>query len=295
MNFPYSDKERAKSRGARWDRVAKKWYFVVKDHDERNFVEWLGTSISTGALDGGMRVNDITPENKKKDSTKISVTSDVKPKKLSLESLPTIAAISRLESSSSRHYIAFDFETSGLPTVRPNGPITQESIRSFDSCRAVSLSAASFSLPDINGGTVEPTLIDTFDTLIIPEGFTIGQESLRIHGISESTARDEGKPIGVALKDFLNYVDETRTLVAHNIHFDQNVLRSEFMRLDMDLSVLDRFQFRCTNELYKKRYKKNIKLVNLYKKVYDNDFENAHASLADAKACGRVYPFCLSL
>ena len=40
-------------------------------------------------------------------------------------------------------YIAFDFETSGLPKGRK--PVTRETLGQYDTCRAVSLSAARFS------------------------------------------------------------------------------------------------------------------------------------------------------
>src|SRR6056300_1632434 len=43
------------------------------------------------------------------------------------------------------NYIAFDFETSGLPTGRRVKRVTKETLSNFDTCRAVSLSAARFS------------------------------------------------------------------------------------------------------------------------------------------------------
>jgi DNA polymerase III epsilon subunit-like protein len=73
-------------------------------------------------------------------------------------------------------YIAFDFETSGLPVGRH--PVTPETIKQFDTCRAVSLSAARFS----NHGR----LIDTFDAMIYPGDFIISQDSVDIHGSMHS-------------------------------------------------------------------------------------------------------------
>ena len=65
-------------------------------------------------------------------------------------------------------YIAFDFETSGLPVGRR--PLTPETIGQYDTCRAVSLSAARFS----NRGR----LMDTFDAIIQPLDFEISQGSI---------------------------------------------------------------------------------------------------------------------
>ena len=75
-------------------------------------------------------------------------------------------------------YIAFDFETSGLPEGRRNVTITPETLKNFDSCRAVSLSAARFS----NNGR----LVDTFDAIIYPDNFIISQDSIDIHGITKN-------------------------------------------------------------------------------------------------------------
>jgi DNA polymerase III epsilon subunit-like protein len=83
-------------------------------------------------------------------------------------------------------YIAFDFETSGLPEGRRNVVITRDNLKNFDTCRAVSLSAARFSQ--------RGRLIDTFDAIILPTDFTISQESINVHGITNEKALQEGRP-----------------------------------------------------------------------------------------------------
>ena len=75
-------------------------------------------------------------------------------------------------------YVAFDFETSGLPGGRK--PVTQETLGQYDSCRAVSLSAARFSS--------RGRLIDTFDAMVYPEGFEISPGSIAVHGITGDMA-----------------------------------------------------------------------------------------------------------
>jgi hypothetical protein len=45
--------------------------------------------------------------------------------------------------------------------------------------------------------------------------------------------------------------------------------------------------------MYKERFFESIKLGNLYKDIFGEEFENAHNSLADCIACGRVYPYLL--
>jgi DNA polymerase III epsilon subunit-like protein len=181
-------------------------------------------------------------------------------------------------------YVAFDFETSGLPEGRRNVEVTPETLKNFDSCRAVSLSAARFSS--------RGRLVDTFDAIVYPVDFQISEKSIEVHGITQEHAMLQGRPFIEVFLDFMKFIgSRTTMLVAHNAQFDKSVLRSEMIRHELDLSLLDRFNFVCTMNLYKERFFKPIKLGVLYKELFGEDFENAHNSLADCIACGRVYPF----
>ena len=181
-------------------------------------------------------------------------------------------------------YIAFDFETSGLPKGRK--PVTRETLGQYDTCRAVSLSAARFSS--------KGRLIDTFDAMVLPTDFSISPGSVAIHGITEDMAKSKGRPFIQVFADFMTFIGpRTKTLVAHNAKFDTSVLRSEMLRHDIDLSLINDLNFRCTLELYKERFLKPIKLGVLYEEIFGEQFENAHNSLADCIACGRVYPYVI--
>jgi len=181
-------------------------------------------------------------------------------------------------------YIAFDFETSGLPKGRK--PVTQETLGQYDTCRAVSLSAARFSS--------RGRLVDTFDAMILPTDFTISPGSIAIHGITEDMARSKGRPFLQVFTDFMTFIGpRTKTIVAHNAKFDVSVLRSEMLRHDIDLSLIDDLNFCCTLELYRERFLKPIRLGVLYEDIFGEQFENAHNSLADCIACGRVYPYVI--
>jgi DNA polymerase III epsilon subunit-like protein len=181
-------------------------------------------------------------------------------------------------------YIAFDFETSGLPKGRK--PVTQETLGQYDTCRAVSLSAARFSS--------KGRLVDTFDAMILPTDFTISPGSIAIHGITEDMARSRGRPFLQVFTDFMTFIGpRTKTIVAHNAKFDVSVLRSEMLRHDIDLSLIDELNFRCTLELYRERFLKPIRLGVLYEDIFGEQFEDAHNSLADCIACGRVYPYVI--
>jgi DNA polymerase III epsilon subunit-like protein len=181
-------------------------------------------------------------------------------------------------------YIAFDFETSGLPKGRK--PVTQETLGQYDTCRAVSLSAARFSS--------KGRLVDTFDAMILPTDFTISPGSIAIHGITEDMVRSRGRPFLQVFTDFMTFIGpRTKTIVAHNAKFDVSVLRSEMLRHGINLSLIEELNFRCTLELYRERFLKPIRLGVLYEEIFGEQFENAHNSLADCIACGRVYPYVI--
>src|SRR5210317_1875919 len=181
-------------------------------------------------------------------------------------------------------YIAFDFETSGLPKGRK--PVTPETLSQYDTCRAVSLSAARFSS--------RGRLVDTFDAMILPTDFTISPGSVAIHGITEDMAKSKGRPFIQVFADFMTFIGpRTKTIVAHNAQFDTSVLKSEMLRHNINMDLIKDLNIRCTLKLYKERFLKPIRLGVLYKEIFGEEFENAHNSLADCIACGRVYPYLI--
>ena len=183
-------------------------------------------------------------------------------------------------------YIAFDFETSGLPEGRRNIDVTPETLKSYDTCRAVSLSAARFSQ--------RGRLLDTFDAIIIPTDFIISEKSIEVHGITEERAKREGRPFTEVFLDFMKFIGpRTKTIVAHNAQFDVSVLKSEMLRHEINSDLIKDLNIQCTLKLYKERFLKPIRLGLLYREIFGEDFENAHNSLADCIACGRVYPYLI--
>jgi len=130
--------------------------------------------------------------------------------------------------------------------------------------------------------------------MILPTDFEISPGSVAIHGITEEMAKSRGRPFVQVFTDFMTFIGpRTKTMVAHNAKFDTSVLRSEMLRHDIDLSLIEDLNFRCTLELYRERFLKPIRLGVLYEDIFGEQFENAHNSLADCIACGRVYPYVI--
>jgi len=60
--------------------------------------------------------------------------------------------------------------------------------------------------------------------VIRPEGWRIGADSANIHGISHETAMRDGEPLQDVLALFRTDATDAYLIVAHNLHFDKNVL-----------------------------------------------------------------------
>jgi DNA polymerase III epsilon subunit-like protein len=130
--------------------------------------------------------------------------------------------------------------------------------------------------------------------MVLPTDFSISPGSVAIHGITEDMAKSKGRPFIQVFADFMTFIGpRTKTIVAHNAKFDVSVLRSEMIRHGIDLSLIENLNFRCTLELYRERFLKPIRLGVLYEDIFGEQFEDAHNSLADCIACGRVYPYVI--
>ncbi len=103
--------------------------------------------------------------------------------------------------------------------------------------------------------------MDTFDAIIQPLDFEIGQGSIDVHGITRERAMRDGRPFAEVFVDFMKFIGpRTRTFVAHNAKFDTSVLKSEMIRRGINLGLIEDFNFLCTLEMYKERFLTPIKL-----------------------------------
>jgi DNA polymerase III epsilon subunit-like protein len=181
-------------------------------------------------------------------------------------------------------YVAWDTETCGIPKTRVRP--TKENLSKFDDARIVSLSAVKFSSRGRE--------IDTFNRIIKPIGYQVG--ATHIHGITHEYAEEHGVPFKTAFQEFIEFIgDRCNILCAHNSLFDEGIIGHELLRIDLDPNkdFLDKYIFNCTLEMYRERFLSPIKLTNLYKDIFGEAFDNAHNSLADSIACGKVYPYLL--
>ena len=146
--------------------------------------------------------------------------------------------------------------------------------------------------------TPEGKKIAEHNYLIKPEGFEIPEAMLAINGITTERALKEGVSIDYALKMFGMSMLISKTMVAHNISFDEKIVGAEFLRNGMDKhhDILFETERVCTMHGSTKfcalpgpRGMKWPKLQELHVKLFEKEFEGAHDAMADVEALSRCY------
>lgn len=178
----------------------------------------------------------------------------------------------------------FDTETTGLPTRKGNRFSSFKDLECYNSARIVSISWII---------TQQQKVVGQAYYVIKPDCFEIPKEATNIHGISTEEATKSGCPIQTVFDQLLSVLPNCSTMVAHNIDFDINVLKSEVHRYKQTklLEILSEKNMVCTMKKGKEVLKKRVypKLAVLYKELYGEDVENAHNAQYDTIYCYKCY------
>ncbi len=189
-------------------------------------------------------------------------------------------------------HIVIDLETTGLPCQKPSPfrgyyPYTQ--VSRYESSRIVSI--CWIVLDDDFKETVRTYHV------IKPDGFSIPIESTRIHGISHDEAVNIGVSIEQVIRELHQAAKNCRYFVAHNVHFDRNVLLSELHRYNANatLNKIKYLKTYCTmkNGRPYTALRKMPKLTELYKSIHNEEMTNAHNALDDAVHCCKCYTYMM--
>lgn len=179
-------------------------------------------------------------------------------------------------------YIFFDTETAGLPRNY------YASYRDTDNWpRLVQIA---WLLVDKDGNEIKRK-----SAIIYPEGFSIPQEAINVHGITTERAKREGHPLKDVLDEFMQDLVQAEKIVGHNIDFDRHIVGAELCRLNMPVNnIAYKLPVICTmrsttnfcaipsNNGYG-GYKWPT-LEELYYKVFNHKMLKAHDALADIVA-----------
>lgn len=153
----------------------------------------------------------------------------------------------------SSRIVFFDTETTGLPTKRKVSALQEPGV-----------------WPDIVSicwWVFEgPNLVKKANYLIRPSGWTIPEDSIKIHGITQARAVAEGSDLLEVLSELKADIQGVKYLVAHNMEFDKNVVMNAFLwRLKIDPSFWPSSAEFCSAQ----KSKDELKLASLYPKPWD--------------------------
>ncbi|MDP1931944.1 MAG: 3'-5' exonuclease [Gammaproteobacteria bacterium] len=189
----------------------------------------------------------------------------------------------------------FDTETTSLP-------LWKEPSDHPDQPHLVQLAAIL-----VNPDTRE--MIAFMDVIIKPDGWTIPEETIAIHGITNERALSEGIPETEALDMFLSLHSQCGIRVAYNESFDARIVGIASFRYAA-VDVIDAWKdapAQCAMKMAKPICKipapanarrfgpyKNPTLTEAYKHFTGAELVGAHSAMTDAKACMEVYFHCVN-
>lgn len=181
-------------------------------------------------------------------------------------------------------YIVFDTETTGKP-ISYSAPI--QNTENWP--RVVQIAWKLYDKDGVN--------LETHNYIIKPDGFTISEEVAKIHRITQERAEQEGIPLIDAINIFEESAKKARYLIAHNISFDEKVVGCELIRLNKRLFIYDcvlvdtmktTIDF-CAIKARRGGGYKYPSLSELYLKLFNELFSDAHDALVDVSALAKVF------
>ena len=182
-------------------------------------------------------------------------------------------------------YLIFDTETTGLPRSW-KAPLTDTD--NWPRCVQIA-----WQLHNEMGEIIEHK-----DFLIRPDGFDIPYEVEKIHGISTELALQKGHDLSVVIDHFSQALSQANFIVGQNVGFDVNVWGCEFHRLAKDISWTDKDVLdTCTEKTAllcqlpggRGGKFKLPNLTELYQRLFNETFGEAHNATADVEATTRCF------
>ena len=136
--------------------------------------------------------------------------------------------------------------------------------------------------------------------IVKPEGYTIPEGAVKVHGITTDRALNEGILLKTVLNNFLSGTAQAQCILGHNVGFDIMVVDAEYKRMELTHDMHEKQVF-CTmkhptiidfcklpNPYYPDSYKWP-RLPELHIKIFEQGYEEAHDALVDAKACAKCF------
>ncbi len=182
-------------------------------------------------------------------------------------------------------FLIFDTETTGLPR-NYNAPIS-------DSDNWPRMVQIAWQLHDDKGN-----LLNSKSIIIRPEGYTIPFNAETVHGISTARALEFGADLKTVLQEFQTVVEQSTYLCGHNIEFDLNIVGAEFLRVGLSNAFEGKRSIDTKNDETTAfcalpggrggKFKWPT-LTELYHKLFNDTFAEAHNAAFDVNATAKVF------
>lgn len=174
--------------------------------------------------------------------------------------------------------LVLDTETTGLPHSRYSDP---RETADYDDARLI----------EIAYGVVENDRIVKEVSFLVDSVTAV--PNTHIHGITVDHLRSNGLEVGTVFDVLLSDLEDVDQIVAHNVHFDCNILLAEAFRvgrLDVVRSLQSKTK-RCTMLMGKEAYNlfKYPKLSELYQLTTGRVYVQKHRATDDMRACVECY------
>lgn len=172
----------------------------------------------------------------------------------------------------------FDTETTGLVNMKkpPEDPSQP---------RMVQLAAV---LADEDGRVYR-----AIGAIIRPDGWEIPEQASNVHGITTEIANKFGDGVRGLLGWYLISIEQADLVVAHNADFDMHIIKGELHREDLHMEEKPIYDtMKKSTDMVKLPGKygyKWPKLMELYRFLFDAEFDGAHDALEDVRATARCY------
>ena len=127
--------------------------------------------------------------------------------------------------------------------------------------------------------------------IVRPDGFEIPQEASAVHGITTERALQEGEALLDVIFAFGADLNQSQLVVGHNLDYDLHILGAEYVRLGYDSRIMFARPTLCTMlatiafcQIPGAYGYKWPKLMELYTKLFGQEFDGAHDAMADIRA-----------
>lgn len=180
------------------------------------------------------------------------------------------------------NYILFDVETTGLPKKR------QAPISDYDNWPNIVQIA--WILYSEDGECLSKN-----NYIIKPDNYEIPEDSIKVHGITNEFAKNNGQNVNKILDIFALDTYKAEYLIAHNLEFDYKIVASLFERYNIksNISKLKKIcTMQCATDFckigdFKYNKYKWPKLSELYYKLFDKHADGLHDALVDIEVCNQ--------